>query len=97
MNIATAYEATTGQPEDSSRVAGAAFWLYKRCLSPLLHAVAPGGCRYLPTCSEYAYTALARFGIIRGSWLTFRRLLRCHPWAQGGLDPVPERRSRVTS
>ena len=67
------------------------FWLYKACVSPLIHAIAPSDCRYLPTCSEYAYTSLVRFGVVRGSWLALRRLLRCHPWAKGGLDPVPER------
>jgi putative membrane protein insertion efficiency factor len=97
MNMAVNSGADTGRPVSPSRVAGAAFWLYKRCVSPVLHAVAPGGCRYLPTCSEYAYTALARFGIITGGWLTIRRLLRCHPWAHGGLDPVPQRRSPVSS
>jgi putative membrane protein insertion efficiency factor len=66
-----------------------AFRAYKLFVSPMLHAVAPGRCRYLPTCSEYAYTALVRFGVLKGSWLALRRLLRCHPWAQGGVDPVP--------
>lgn len=79
------------------RAVAVAFWLYKRCLSPVVHAVAPGGCRYLPTCSEYAYTALVRFGICRGSWLAARRLLRCHPWAKGGLDPVPDPVLRPTT
>jgi hypothetical protein len=72
---------------------GFAFRLYKATLSPLLHAISPTRCMYLPTCSEYAYTALARFGVVRGSWLALRRLARCHPWAKGGLDPVPERLS----
>ena len=80
-----------------NRLAAGTFWLYKRCLSPLLHAVAPGGCRYLPTCSEYAYTAVERFGIWRGGWLAGRRLLRCHPWAKGGLDPVPEAVSQLNA
>lgn len=81
------------QEGSASLPAAIAFWVYKRCLSPLLHAVAPSGCRYLPSCSEYAYTALVRFGALRGSWLALRRLLRCHPWAEGGLDPVPDRPS----
>ena len=63
---------------------------YKAVLSPLLHAVSPGRCLYLPTCSEYAYTAVQRFGVARGSWLALRRLARCHPWGNGGLDPVPQ-------
>lgn len=72
------------------RALGFAFRLYKSVLSPVLHAVSPSRCLYLPTCSEYAYTAISRFGVVRGSWMALRRLLRCHPWAKGGLDPVPE-------
>ena len=69
------------------------YWLYKSILSPVLHSLSPTQCRYLPTCSEYAYVALARFGLFRGSWLALRRLGRCHPFAKGGLDPVPIRNS----
>jgi putative membrane protein insertion efficiency factor len=71
-----------------------AFRLYKSLLSPLVHALSPTQCLYLPTCSEYAYVALARFGVVRGSWLALRRLARCHPFAKGGFDPVPEPKSR---
>ncbi len=60
--------------------------LYQRCISPLL----PRCCRYLPTCSSYAVTAIMRFGVIKGLILALSRLLRCHPWARGGIDPVPE-------
>ena len=74
------------------RVIGFAFRLYKSSLSPVLHAISPSHCLYLPTCSEYAYTAMSRFGLVRGSWMALLRLLRCHPWAEGGLDPVPELR-----
>jgi putative membrane protein insertion efficiency factor len=70
-----------------------AFRVYKSVLSPVLHTISPSRCLYLPTCSEYAYTAVIRFGWIRGSWLALRRLARCHPWGKGGLDPVPERDS----
>jgi putative membrane protein insertion efficiency factor len=66
------------------------FGLYKRVLSPALHVLSPTQCKYLPTCSEYAYIAFARFGPLRGSWLALRRLGRCHPFAKGGLDPVPD-------
>jgi putative membrane protein insertion efficiency factor len=62
---------------------------YKRWLSPAIHSLNPGGCRYLPTCSDYAATAIAIHGPLRGSALALGRLLRCHPFARGGLDPVP--------
>ncbi len=59
--------------------------LYKRFLSPLL----PHSCRFVPTCSEYAMDAIERHGALRGSWLAVGRLLRCHPFARAGYDPVP--------
>ncbi|MGH9600151.1 MAG: membrane protein insertion efficiency factor YidD [Terracidiphilus sp.] len=62
---------------------------YRRWLSPAIHAAFPGGCRYLPTCSEYAAGAIATHGPWRGSALALARILRCHPFARGGLDPVP--------
>ncbi len=46
-------------------------------------------CRYHPTCSEYGYTAVGKYGILKGSWMTFKRILRCNPWSLGGYDPVP--------
>ena len=67
----------------------AAVRAYQRFLSPAL----PPSCRFTPSCSAYAVTALERFGAVRGSWLAARRLARCHPWNPGGYDPVPERRS----
>jgi uncharacterized protein len=68
-----------------------AFRIYKAVISPMLHGVGMGQCLYLPTCSEYAYTAVSRFGVVRGSWLALRRIARCHPWGKGGADPVPDR------
>ena len=68
-----------------------AFHLYKAIVSPVMHAVTPARCLYLPTCSEYAYVAVRRFGIVRGGWMAFKRFARCHPLAEGGFDPVPER------
>ena len=70
---------------------------YKTVLSPILHAFSPSQCLYLPTCSEYAYVALMRFGVVRGTWLAVRRFARCHPFAKGGLDPVPLRNSGLNS
>jgi uncharacterized protein len=65
---------------------------YKRWLSPALHSLHPGGCKYLPTCSEYAAMAIATHGPVRGTALAAWRLLRCHPFARGGFDPVPPAR-----
>lgn len=62
---------------------------YQRWLSPALHSVFPGGCRFHPTCSQYAVEAIEIHGAARGLWLGLRRLLRCHPFARGGFDPVP--------
>jgi len=71
------------------RLAHALLQLYKQGLSPMLHAFSLSQCKYLPTCSDYAYAAVVRHGWLRGSWLALRRIVRCHPFAKGGLDPVP--------
>lgn len=68
--------------------------LYQRTLSPdhgWNRAAHPYGyCRYYPTCSEYTRQAVVRFGTGRGLWFGLKRILRCHPWAAGGVDPLPE-------
>jgi len=60
--------------------------IYRRLLSPVL----PQSCRFYPSCSAYAQEALRRHGLWRGGWLAINRLLRCHPWNDGGFDPVPD-------
>jgi len=67
------------------RVALLLLRFYKLAISPML----PSSCRFTPTCSEYAYQAIEKYGVLRGSWLGLRRLSRCHPWHAGGYDPVP--------
>ena len=58
---------------------------YRDFLSPLK---APS-CRFVPTCSEYAWIAIERYGALKGGWMALRRILRCHPFHKGGYDPVP--------
>ncbi len=81
----------------NQRAASFVLWLlrgYKWALSPLL----PAACRYVPTCSDYAMEAVDRHGVIRGGLMTMWRVLRCHPFVQGGYDPVvqvPDLKSEV--
>jgi len=66
------------------KVVIASLSLYKRFLSPLL----PSACRYRPTCSEYMIEAVDKYGVWRGVWMGTLRVLRCHPFHEGGFDPV---------
>jgi putative membrane protein insertion efficiency factor len=68
------------------RNAGVALlWAYRFLISPLYGDV----CRYYPSCSHYSLIAVGQRGLVMGTWLTARRLVRCHPWAAGGIDDVP--------
>ncbi|HEY9863224.1 MAG TPA: membrane protein insertion efficiency factor YidD [Candidatus Obscuribacterales bacterium] len=58
---------------------------YRLVISPLF----PPACRFHPTCSQYAIEAIETFGIVQGSWLALKRILRCHPYHPGGYDPIP--------
>lgn len=60
---------------------------YQLLISPMLGQ----NCRFSPSCSNYSMQAIERFGFFKGSWLTARRLLRCHPFHPGGHDPIPEK------
>ena len=68
------------------RLAG---WFLIRGYQVTIGPALPPSCRFYPSCSTYALQALAKYGLLRGSWLAARRLLRCHPFHPGGVDPVP--------
>jgi len=59
--------------------------LYQRTISKAL----PPACRFYPTCSQYTYEAVEKYGVFKGGWMGLRRLARCGPWTAGGFDPVP--------
>ena len=59
--------------------------LYQKTISPTLPA---DTCRFYPTCSHYGYQAIYKYGLFKGGWMAFTRILRCNPWNQGGYDPV---------
>jgi len=67
------------------RLVTGAIRCYQLVVSPLLGP----NCRFYPSCSQYALEAVARFGVLRGAYLAAARLARCHPWHEGGYDPVP--------
>lgn len=87
MNPSTHKSAT---PTLRARLIRAAFPLYNRLLSPILHAVgaSSGACRFQPTCSEYAALAIETHGLLRGAILALGRLARCHPFHPPAYDPV---------
>ncbi|GGE06117.1 putative membrane protein insertion efficiency factor [Marinithermofilum abyssi] len=58
---------------------------YRRFISPMK----PPTCRFYPTCSQYGLTAISRYGVLKGSWMTLKRIFKCHPFHPGGYDPVP--------
>lgn len=74
--------------------------IYQKTLSldhgPLSHLMPYPVCKYHPTCSEYGYGSISRFGIIRGIPMTIWRIMRCNPWSEGGEDPVPEKTANKT-
>ena len=61
---------------------------YQVVISP----IKPPSCRFYPTCSHYGLEAVERFGALKGGWLTLKRILKCHPFHPGGIDPVPEKK-----
>jgi putative membrane protein insertion efficiency factor len=65
--------------------------IYQWIISPLL----PASCRHIPTCSNYTIEALRTHGLFRGTYLAFRRIIRCHPWGTHGYDPVPPKPYRI--
>ena len=76
------------------RAMAACIVLYQKTLSPdhglFLRGRYPNGCcRFYPSCLEYTRQAMVKHGIIKGTWLFLRRLRKCHPWAKGGVDPIP--------
>ncbi len=84
---------TSQQPGKGNVFSRAGKWVclclinfYRACISPLF----PATCKYVPTCSQYAVEAIERFGVLRGIKLAARRIMRCHPFVEGGYDPVPD-------
>ncbi len=72
-----------------SRGARTILWIYKHTISPFLG----NNCRFHPPCSDYAALSIERHGLIKGIWLSLKRVSKCHPWCDGGFDYVPEVKS----
>jgi putative membrane protein insertion efficiency factor len=72
------------------------FLLFIRFYMKIISPVLPPRCRFYPTCSQYCYEAIERYGIIKGTFLGFKRVIRCHPFNMGGYDPVPELNNKLT-
>jgi uncharacterized protein len=69
-------------------------WLYQKTISPdhsplMTRILSHGVCRFHPTCSQYTYLAIEKYGVIKGSWMGLKRIFRCNPFSAGGYDPVP--------
>ncbi len=63
--------------------------VYQKTISPFTQSFLGGSCRFQPTCSEYAKEAIMKYGSVHGTILSFKRILKCHPWGNSGFDPVP--------
>lgn len=74
----------TGQ-ETMRAIVLAAISFYQKFISPMLGS----NCRFYPSCSSYTYQAIEKYGVAKGSWMGFKRILRCNPWNEGGFDPLP--------
>jgi putative membrane protein insertion efficiency factor len=62
---------------------------YKNLLSPILGSILGGSCRFTPTCSEYSYSAIKKYGTTKGLKLSLKRILKCHPFSEPAFDPIP--------
>ena len=83
------------KPKMAGGILATALWLvvrfYQIAISPVIHIFPNSGCRFYPTCSEYALQALSRHGALKGGILAFCRILRCNPFCKGGFDYVPKK------
>lgn len=96
LNLNRSFNATHKEPTrnyqdpDSIRGPRAIFLGLIRLYQMTLSRALPPACRFRPSCSQYSYEAIARYGIVRGGWLAITRIARCHPFNPGGYDPVPD-------